>query len=140
MAHLKVFGSPCFIYKDREYLTKMDARCDKGVFLGYALNSRAYQVYNKVSCKFMKTVNVAINDGLVCSHESGCMLEHEPTPSAPTEGRTTAPDIPEEESSDEDEDLTEGRRDATLASQTPHRAGKRQVQKDYSLSLTLLVR
>ena len=116
-------------------MTKMDARCDKGVFLGYALNSRAYRVYNKVSCKFMETVNVAINDGLVCSHESGCMIEHEPTPSASTEETTTAPVIPEEESSheDEDEDLAE-RRDETLSIPTPHRAGKRQVQKDHSLS------
>ena len=107
VAHLKVFGSPCFIYKDREYLTKMDARCDKGVFLGYALNSRAYRVYNKISCKFMETVNVAINDGLVCSHKSGCMSEQEPIPSSSAEGTATAPVIPEEKSPYEDEGLTE---------------------------------
>ena len=134
VAHLKVFGSPCFIYKDRKYLTKIDARCDKGVFLGYALNSRAYRVYNKVSCKFMESINVAINDGLACSHESGCMVEQEPTPSTFTEGTAMAPVIPEEESPDVDEDLIEGRIDEKLVIPTPHKVGKRQVQRDHSLS------
>ena len=54
ISHLKVFGSPCFIYRDREYLTKFDAKSDKGVFLGYAGNSRAYRVYNKRTCKIME--------------------------------------------------------------------------------------
>ncbi|XP_004309938.1 PREDICTED: uncharacterized protein LOC101308341 [Fragaria vesca subsp. vesca] len=83
IAHLKVFGSPCFIYRDREYLTKFDAKSDKGVFLGYAGNSRAYRVYNKRTCKIMESVNVAVNDALVCKND-GCVLseqEAEPTSS-----------------------------------------------------------
>ncbi|XP_024171720.1 uncharacterized protein LOC112177689 [Rosa chinensis] len=47
VSHLRVFGSPCYIYRDREYLGKFDARSDKGIFLGYSLDSRAYRVYNK---------------------------------------------------------------------------------------------
>ncbi|CAL8120822.1 unnamed protein product [Prunus armeniaca] len=42
--HLRTFGSKCYIYKDREYLGKFDARSDVGIFLGYSMNSRAYRV------------------------------------------------------------------------------------------------
>ena len=155
LAHLKVFGSPCYIYKDREYLTKLDARSDVGVFLGYSLTSRAYRVYNKVSCKVMETVNVAINDGLDCAHKTGCAADEDVTPSTDPQKPEDAPaEVKEEESSadeaeaeevidvDEedrgdasgDSDPAEGRRDETLAIQTPHRTGKRQVQKDHSTS------
>ncbi|BBH07107.1 Leucine-rich repeat protein kinase family protein [Prunus dulcis] len=41
--HLRTFGSKCYIYKDREYLGKFDARSDVGIFLGYSMNSRAYR-------------------------------------------------------------------------------------------------
>ena len=136
IAHLKVFGCPCFIYKDREYLIKLDARCDKGVFLGYASNSKAYRVYNKVSCKFMETVNVAINDGLDCTHKSGCSPEQIENPSAPSREKEPVISPPEKETSsdDEDDDPSNGRRDETAVIQTPHRTGKRQVQKDHSPS------
>ncbi|CAL8163298.1 unnamed protein product [Prunus armeniaca] len=37
--HLRTFGSKCYIYKDKEYLGKFDARSDVGIFLGYFMNS-----------------------------------------------------------------------------------------------------
>ena len=137
ISHLKVFGSPCYIYKDREYLTKFDAKCDKGIFLGYALNSRAYRVYNKISCKIMETINVAIDDSLVCCHGSPHvpMQEQEPTQSLALKDKPSTSEV-EEEVSDPDlpaEILTDGI-DATLAIQKPHRTGKRQVQKDHNSS------
>ncbi|BBN68998.1 transposable element gene [Prunus dulcis] len=46
--HLRTFGSKCYIYKDREYLGKFDARSDVGIFLGYSMNSRAYRHFNPV--------------------------------------------------------------------------------------------
>ncbi|XP_040370261.1 uncharacterized protein LOC112183342 isoform X2 [Rosa chinensis] len=62
VSHLRVFGSPCYIYRDREYLGKFDARSDKGIFLGYSLDSRAYRVYNKRTMSVMESYNVSIDD------------------------------------------------------------------------------
>jgi len=48
LSHLKVFGCKCFILNNsKENLGKFDAKADEGVFLGYAIQSHAYRVYNK---------------------------------------------------------------------------------------------
>ncbi|XP_024200625.1 uncharacterized protein LOC112203962 [Rosa chinensis] len=60
--HLRVFGSPCYILRDREQLGKFDARSDDGIFLGYSINSRAYRVYNKRTRIVMESINVSIDD------------------------------------------------------------------------------
>ena len=46
--HLKVFGCKCFIlHNGKEQLGKFDSKEDEGIFLGYAINSHDYRVYNK---------------------------------------------------------------------------------------------
>ena len=62
-----IFGSTCFILKDRENVEKFDSRSDEGIFLGYSSTSKAYQVYNKRTKKVMEIVNVVIDE----SSESG---------------------------------------------------------------------
>ena len=57
-----IFGSTCFILKDRENVGKFDSQSDEGIFLGYSSTSKAYRVYNKRTMKVMKTVNVVINE------------------------------------------------------------------------------
>ena len=44
--HFHIFGSECFILADREPRRKLDPKSEKGFFLGYSTNSRAYRVYN----------------------------------------------------------------------------------------------
>ena len=62
--YFRIFGSTCFILKDRENVGKFDSRSDEGIFLGYSSTSKAYQVYNKRTMKVMETVNVVINESL----------------------------------------------------------------------------
>ena len=45
--HFRIFGSTCFILKDRENVGKFNSRSDEGIFLGYSFTSKAYWVYNK---------------------------------------------------------------------------------------------
>jgi len=46
--HLKVFDCKCFILNnEKEQLGKFDSKAYEGIFLGYAINSHAYKVYNK---------------------------------------------------------------------------------------------
>ena len=44
--YFRIFGSDCYILRDRENLEKFDAKSDKRYFLGYPSTSRAYEVYN----------------------------------------------------------------------------------------------
>ena len=60
--YFRIFGSDCYILRDRENLEKFDAKSDKG----YSSTSRAYRVYNLRTKTVMESSNVVINDE-VCS-------------------------------------------------------------------------
>ena len=60
-----IFGSTCFILKDRENVEKFDFWSDEGIFLGYSSTSKAYRVYNKRTMKVMETVNVLIDESSI---------------------------------------------------------------------------
>ena len=69
--YFRIFGSTCFILKDRENVGKFDSWSDEGIFLGYSSTSKAYRVYNKRTMKVMETVNVVIDESLDSSPEKG---------------------------------------------------------------------
>ena len=69
--YFRIFGSTCFILKDRENVGKFDSRSDEGIFLDYSSTSKAYRVYNKRTMKAMKTVNVVIDESLDSNSEKG---------------------------------------------------------------------
>ena len=60
--YFRIFGSICFILKDRENVGKLDSRSDEGIFLGYSCTSKTYRVYNKRTMKVMETVDVVIDE------------------------------------------------------------------------------
>ena len=60
--YFRIFGSTCFILKDKDNVEKFDSQNDEGIFLGYSSTSKAYRVYNKRTKKVMETVNVVIDE------------------------------------------------------------------------------
>ncbi|WJX61410.1 hypothetical protein P8452_46503 [Trifolium repens] len=60
--HFHIFGSECFILADREPRRKLDPKSEKGFFLGYSTNGRAYRVYNTKTQVVMESVNVVVKD------------------------------------------------------------------------------
>ena len=56
------FISTYFILNNMEQVRKFDVKIDKGIFLGYSLNSRAYSVYNKRTKVVMESINVVVDD------------------------------------------------------------------------------
>ena len=60
--YFRIFGSICFILKDRKNVKKFNSRSDEGIFLGYSSTSKAYREYNKRTKKVMETVNVVIDE------------------------------------------------------------------------------
>ena len=69
MKYFKIFGSSCFILRDRENVGKFDSRSDEGIFLGYSSTSKAYRVYNKRAMKVMETENIVIKIGRASCRE-----------------------------------------------------------------------
>ena len=67
--YFRIFGSTCFILKDRENMGKFDSRSDERIFLGYSSTSKAYRVYNKKIKKVMETINVVIDEPSESSFE-----------------------------------------------------------------------
>ena len=57
-----IFGSTCFILKDRKNVGKFDSQSDEGIFLGYSSTSKAFPVYNKRTKKVMETINLVIDE------------------------------------------------------------------------------
>ena len=62
MKYFRIFGSICFILKDRENVGKFDSRSNEGIFLGYSSTSKAYWIYNKRTMKVIETVNIVIDE------------------------------------------------------------------------------
>ena len=70
LGYFHIFGCICYILNNREQLGKFQPKSDKGVFLGYSLNSRAYRVYNLRTKTIMESINVVIDDFNDVSSES----------------------------------------------------------------------
>jgi len=67
VSHLKVFGCKCYILNNgKESSGKFDAKSDKGIFLGYPLNSHAYRVFNKKLMTVEESIHVIFYDTNHC--------------------------------------------------------------------------
>jgi hypothetical protein len=66
VSHLRLFGCRCFVLK-QENLDKFDSRSSDGVFLGYALHSRAYRVLNLETNRIMETCVVTFDETAPCT-------------------------------------------------------------------------
>ena len=60
--YFRIFGSTCFILKDRENVGKFDTWSNEGILLGYSFFSKTYKVFNKKTSKVMETMNVVIDE------------------------------------------------------------------------------
>jgi transposase InsO family protein len=90
--YFRVFGSPCYVCKDRESLGKFESRGDKGIFLGYLTNSRGYRVFNNSKNKVQESWNVVIDDTV--------LYESDSTGTCCTDVLESPPQIPDSSSSE----------------------------------------
>lgn len=60
--YFMVFGSKCYILRERKNLTKFDPKSDEGIFLDYSRNSRAYRSYNLRTQTVLESINVMVNN------------------------------------------------------------------------------
>ena len=63
ISHLRSFGCKCFILNNGKHLIgKMNAKSDETNFMGYALNSKAYRVFNKTSLIVEESIHVVFDE------------------------------------------------------------------------------
>lgn len=63
ISHLRSFGCKCFVLNNGKHpLGKFDAKSDEAIFLGYALNLKAYGVFNKRSLIIEESIDVVFDE------------------------------------------------------------------------------
>ncbi|GJS62554.1 retrovirus-related pol polyprotein from transposon TNT 1-94 [Tanacetum coccineum] len=62
ISFLHLFGALCYPKNDREDIGKLGEKGDIGFFIGYSANLCAYRVYNRMTKKIIKTMNVTFDD------------------------------------------------------------------------------
>ena len=60
--YFHVFSAKCFTLKDDEQLGKFESKAHEGIFLGYSLESKAYEVYVIDHKKVIESMNVTFDD------------------------------------------------------------------------------
>ena len=70
ISHLRSFDCKCFILNNGKHpISKMDAKSDDAIFMGYALNSKAYRVFNKTSLIVEESIHVVFDETNVTSRK-----------------------------------------------------------------------
>ncbi|KAI5324312.1 hypothetical protein L3X38_033385 [Prunus dulcis] len=65
VAHLKVFGSVCFVHKPKESREKLDAKSTRGVFVGYETCEKGYRVFDPVTRKLLLSRDIVFDEGAI---------------------------------------------------------------------------
>ena len=64
LSNLRVFGCTCFLHIPSSLRSKLDAKAEKGIFLGYDLQSVCYRVWVLSSKQVKLSVHVTFNETL----------------------------------------------------------------------------
>ncbi|KAI9164818.1 hypothetical protein LWI28_002665 [Acer negundo] len=80
VSYFHTFGSKCYILNYHDQLGKFDTKSDEGVFISYALNSKAYRVFNLKTQSVMESSNVVFDDNRLKSsdHEEEVVVVDDP--------------------------------------------------------------
>ncbi|KAB2605945.1 retrovirus-related Pol polyprotein from transposon TNT 1-94 [Pyrus ussuriensis x Pyrus communis] len=62
IAHLKIFGSLCYVHVPIELRQKLDAKSTKGVFVGYETCEKGYRVLDPISKKLILSRDVVFDE------------------------------------------------------------------------------
>ncbi|KAJ9542419.1 hypothetical protein OSB04_028925 [Centaurea solstitialis] len=60
----RVFGCECYVKNDKDNLDKFSPKGDEGIFIGYAMDSPSYRVFNKKTRRVVESTNVDLEEGI----------------------------------------------------------------------------
>ncbi|GJR59213.1 retrovirus-related pol polyprotein from transposon TNT 1-94 [Tanacetum coccineum] len=69
LSFLHVFGSLCYPTNDHEGLSKIDAKADIGIFVGYAHTKKAFRIYNRMTRIISETIHVTFDELITMASE-----------------------------------------------------------------------
>nr|GEX27828.1 hypothetical protein [Tanacetum cinerariifolium] len=69
LTYFHIFGALCYPTIDSEDLRKLKPKTDIGIFVGYALAKKAYQIYNRHTRRIMETVHVDFDELITMAFE-----------------------------------------------------------------------
>ncbi|GJW95250.1 retrovirus-related pol polyprotein from transposon TNT 1-94 [Tanacetum coccineum] len=61
LSFFHVFGALCYPTNDNDDLSKLDAKANIGIFIGYTLAKKAFRIYNKRTRKIIETIHVTFD-------------------------------------------------------------------------------
>lgn len=64
IAHLRIFGSLCYVHVPVELRHKLDAKSTKRVFVGYAKCEKGYKVFDSYTKKLIKSRDVVFYEAM----------------------------------------------------------------------------
>ncbi|GJU69904.1 integrase, catalytic region, zinc finger, CCHC-type containing protein [Tanacetum coccineum] len=69
LSYLHVFGALCYPNNNSKDLGKLQAKADKGIFIGYAPKKNAYRIYNRRTRKIIETIYVDFEELMAMASE-----------------------------------------------------------------------
>ncbi|GJV96214.1 retrovirus-related pol polyprotein from transposon TNT 1-94 [Tanacetum coccineum] len=88
LSYLHVFGALCYPNNDSENLSKLQAKADICIFIGYAPKKKAYRIYNRRTQKIIETIYVNFDELTAMASEPSSLEPTllEMTPATPSSG------------------------------------------------------
>ncbi|GKB48568.1 retrovirus-related pol polyprotein from transposon TNT 1-94, partial [Tanacetum coccineum] len=82
LSFFHVFGALCYPTNNSENLGKLQLKADIGIFIGYVLTKKAFQIYNRRTRRIVETIHVDFNEltAMASEHSSSGLALHEMTP------------------------------------------------------------
>ncbi|GKC73132.1 retrovirus-related pol polyprotein from transposon TNT 1-94 [Tanacetum coccineum] len=62
LSFFHVFGAHCYPTNDNDGLSKLDAKANIGIFVGYAPAKKVFRIYNKRTQKIIETIHVTFDE------------------------------------------------------------------------------
>ena len=67
LSNLRVFGCPVYVHIDSSQRLKLSSKAWQGIFVGYAVDSPAWLVYNPTTNRAIRSRNVTFNESWIRS-------------------------------------------------------------------------
>ncbi|GKE18358.1 retrovirus-related pol polyprotein from transposon TNT 1-94 [Tanacetum coccineum] len=93
LSYLHIFGALCYPNNDSENLSKLQAKADICIFIGYAPKKKAYRIYNRRTRKIIETIHVDFDELMAMAYKQNSLEPalYEMTPATPGLGLVPKP-------------------------------------------------